>query len=435
MPLKELRVADLAAAYRTANYEEAVEMANLGAAAYGIVRDSLREQWGAAMGAEEAAKADIWRSEGRMSALEEFKAKLKEAETLSVRLAAAEVANEQQRHTIDKDVTERVGSQLDSFRKDYELAKIKEMEVLRMEISSLKQDLAAARARDKYVSAIEEANALMRDKLADLEEKTKVKTSTQIGKEGEAEIMDMLEGTVCKEFEHATVKNMAGVSHMGDFHLSVMGANGERIKIIIDSKKYVKSVPIAEVEKLHRDVDADEEASAGMMISHNSGISSFKNFKIGRTTRNRPVLYISFQNLEEGFKQQVLCWGVRTLQAIAMEQNMEEKLRRLEEINEFLSGIDASVAEFDSAIRKQVQALDAMKWARTKLVHKLTEFRNIKNADENTIHVEDELVDDMSTTEPAVVSCGAVLKKTGARCGRLVVAGTSRCGVHSDRKR
>jgi hypothetical protein len=42
MPLKELRIADLDPVYRTVGYEEAVEMANLGAAAYGIVRDSLR---------------------------------------------------------------------------------------------------------------------------------------------------------------------------------------------------------------------------------------------------------------------------------------------------------------------------------------------------------------------------------------------------------
>lgn len=431
MPLKELRIADLAAAYRTASYEEAVEMANLGAAAYGIVRDSLREQWDAAMGAEEAAKADIWRSEGRVSAIEEWTTKLKEMEGLSVRLVTAEATVEQLRTTVDAEVQRRLSEQLDGFRKDYELAKVKEMESLRSEMSIVKQELSAARARDKYINAIEEANTLMRDKLSDLEEKTKTKTSTHIGKEGEAEIMEMLESTVCAEFEHSSVKNMAGISHMGDFHLWVMGGNGERIKIIVDSKKYVKSVPYAEVEKLHRDVDADEEASAGLMISHNSGISSMKNFKVGRTTRNRPVLYISFQNLEETTKHQMLCWAVRTLQAIAMEQSMEEKMRKLEEINEFLSGIDASVVEFDGAIRKQAQAMEALKWARTKLVHKLTEFRNIKSAEENIVHIED----DDSTSGAAVVSCDAILKKTGARCGRLVVAGAVRCGVHSDRKR
>jgi polyhydroxyalkanoate synthesis regulator phasin len=429
MPLRELRIADLAAAYRTVTYEEAVEMANLGAAAYEIVRDSLRQQWETAMGAEEAAKADIWRSEGRIAALSDFKPKLKEMEALSVRLAAAEAANEQQMQTIEKEVSLRVSNQLDGFRKDYELAKVKEMEVLHGEISALKQEVAAAKARDKYVHAIEEANALMREKLVELEERTKVKTSTQIGKEGEAEIMDMLEGVVCKEFEHASVKNMAGISHMGDFHLSVMGANGQRIKIIIDSKKYVKSVPLAEIEKLNRDVDADEEASAGMMVSHTSGICSMKNFKIGRTTRNRPVLYISFQHMEDAIKPQVLCWGVRTLQAIAMEQNMEEQLRRLEEINEFLNGIDASVVEFDGAIRKQVQALDAMKWARTKLVSKLTEFRSNRSAAESTIQLEEE------STGGATGSCSAVLKKTGSLCGRAVVEGSSRCGVHAERKR
>lgn len=432
MPAKDLRIVDLHPAYRSVSHEEAVEMANVGAAVYGTAKEFLREQWAVAMGAEEAAKADSWRAEGRMSAIEEWATKLKEMEGVSVRLAAAEAANEQLRNTVDNEVKRRIGDQLDGFRKDYELAKIKEMEVLRMEISTLKQNLAAASAQEKYVCAIEEANALMRDKLVEFEEKTKVKTSTQIGKEGEAEIMDMLEGTVCKEFEHATVKNMSGVSHMGDFHVWVMGANGDRIKIIIDSKKYGKSVPHAEVEKLHRDVDADEEASAGLMISHHSGISSMKNFKIGRTTRNRPVLYMSFQNLEEGVKHQMLCWGVRTLQAIAMEQNMEEKLRKLEEINEFLSEIDTSVVEFDGAIRKQVQALDAMKWARTKLVHKLTEFRNKKTSEDNTIEIEEEMEGGGS---PAAVSCGAVLKKTGARCGRLVVAGTTRCGVHSDRKK
>lgn len=438
MPLKELRIADLSAAYRTASYEEAVEMANLGAAAYGIVRDSLREQWDAAMGAEEAAKADIWRSEGRMSALEEFKAKIKEAESLSVRLAAAEVDAEQLRTSIDSEVQRRVSEQVESLRKDYELMTVQKMHT--MEKAMLVAEEAA-----KHMSVYQEKISVqaaqltacsaeitaLKDEIHKMEMErvqASTKSSHALGKLGEATVLDMLTNMVLPVFPYSSVKDMTSKAHAADFHLWIMTPHGRRVKILVDAKNYSKSVNIEEIMKLYADVDADDDAQCGMMISLSTPINKMKQFEFRVTERHKPVVFLSFRGLETEYHPELTCWAINALLAIVKEISTDERNYIVENIDSFLNGLMASLNEVDGVIQAQTRTINTLRQIKTDMIRKITTFRTEANID---IPENDDILE---TIQHEAGGCTSILKATGQRCGKKTVNGGEKCCNHAPRR-
>ncbi len=367
MPLKELRIADLAAAYRTASYEEAVEMANLGAAAYGIVRDSLREQWDAAMGAEEAAKADIWRSEGRMSALDEVKDRLTAGEVAVARVATLQAQ-------IDAEVKRRTEEMLVTYRKECELE-------VREEVHGLQTQLAELRGAAKSYSMLEEAHDAMREQIAQLQKEvakytaaTSTKSSHAIGKIGEAMILDMLNMYVLPRFPYAEVRDVTAVKHVGDFHLWVFGPTGKRVKIMLDVKKYASPVQNIEVEKLYSDMDGDD-AEAGIMVSLDSAICNKSQFQIVRTKRNKPCMFLSFDKLDDGIRQEVLCWAIRVLVSMVAVHDTAAQEEKFAEIQTFLVDMNASVAELDTCLKSAKTLHDLLRDMRERMVGRITAFK------------------------------------------------------------
>jgi uncharacterized protein YwlG (UPF0340 family) len=438
MPLKNLKIEDLAAAYRTASYEEAIEMANLGAAAYEIVRDSLREQWDAAMGAEEAVKADIWRSEGRMSALEEFKAKLKEAESLSVRLASAEVAAEQLRTSIDSEVSRRVGEQVESLRKDYELMTVQK-------IHTMEKAMIVAEEGVKHLPVYQEKISVQAAQLAQCAEEigklreelhqmelervqASTKSSHALGKLGEATVLDMLTNVVLPVFPYSSVKDMTSKAHAADFHLWIMTPHGRRVKVLVDAKNYSKPVNTEEIMKLYADVDADEEAHCGMMISLSTPIHKMKQFEFRVTERHKPVVFLTFRGMETEYQHELTCWAINALLAIVKEMSTDERNYIMENIDSFLSGMMGSLTDLDGAIQAQSRVLTTMRQIKTEMIRKITTFRTEANIDNDE---EDDILD---TIKHEADGCITILKATGQRCGKSVFNGGEKCRHHTSRR-
>lgn len=372
MPLKELRIADLDPVYRTVGYEEAVEMANLGAAAYGIVRDSLRVQWDAAMGAEEAAKADSWRAEGRMSAIEEWTTKLKEMEGMSVRLATAEATAEQLRTTVDAEVQRRVSDQLDGFRKDYELAK-------KDQLHALEKQLAEARAREQMSRVIERSNETLTEYVSQLQAELAkfkaTKSSHAIGKIGEAMVLDMLNTYVLPRFPYSEVKDMTAIGHCADFHLFVNGPSGKRVKMLLDSKKYASPIQSVEVEKLYSDVDADDDADAGLMVSLDTAIYTKSQFQIVKSKRNKPCLFLTFENLDDGVRKEVLCWAIRALVSIVCMQDRTKQDKMIQDIQYFLSELNQSINDMEACVKSSKALYDMLRESKERLIGRVNTYR------------------------------------------------------------
>jgi hypothetical protein len=420
MPLKELRIADLDPVYRTVGYEEAVEMANLGAAAYGIVRDSLRSEWDAAMGAEEAAKADSWRAEGRMSAIEEWTTKLKEMEGLSVRLAAAEATAEHLRTSVDTEVQRRVSEQLDGFRKDYELAK-------KDQLHALEKQLTEARTREQMSRVIERSNETLTEYVSQLQgELVKfkaTKSSHAIGKIGEAMVLDMLNTYVLPRFPYSEVKDMTAVSHCADFHIFLMGPSGKRVKLLLDSKKYASPIQTIEVEKLYSDVDADDEADAGVMVSLDTPICTKSQFQIVKSKRNKPCLFLSFENLDDGVRKEVLCWGIRVLVSIVCMQDRTKQDRMVQDIQYFLSDLNQSINDLEACVKSSKGLYEMVRESKERLVGRINAYRLSSGMEEVTAE---------TTTASALndMQCKAK-KNNGERCKSRRLPTSNTCVRHA----
>jgi len=434
MPAKDLRIADLHPAYRSVSHEEAVEMANVGAAVYGTAKEFLREQWATAMGAEEAAKADSWRAEGRMSAIEEWAAKLKDMEGVSVRLAAAEAANEQ----LQKEIGKRVSEQIDSIRKDYELMSLQKIHVIEKALILAEEK---AKHLPHYEDKIAAQATLMEQHLAEIAklkdaihqiEMEKVQSSTKsshtLGKMGEATVFDMLTNVVLPAFPYSTVKDVTAKAHSADFHLNIMTPTGKRVKILVDSKNYTKPVNSDEVVKLYTDVDNDEEAQCGMMISLTTPIHKMRQFEIRTTERHKPVIFLTFKDMELVHQHELLCWSINALMAVVREISIGEKNFIIENIESFLNSIMTSANDIEGVIQSHTRTIIALRQIKMDLIKKITTFRTEANIDQG----EDAAADSIQHDDGG--GCVTVLKATGMRCGKPLHNDSTKCRYHTSRR-
>lgn len=412
-----IRIADLHEDYRGASMEEAILMANLGAVSYRAVKKELYEQWSASMEGDESAKAEIWRSEGRQLMLESVRAKIVAAEEMSARLAAAEGTIQQLRASTEAEVGRRLAEALDGHRKDYEITKM-------AELSGLKERLAMLEGKGEIFQMLSESQVFMKEKITALETQlaqqiaANTKSSQAIGKQGETIVLDLLENTVCKLFPHSTVKDMTATPHAADFHLWVMTPTGQKLKILVDSKKYKRAVNSDEINKLYVDMDADEECQCGIMISIDSGICTKRQFCISRTLKQKPVLFLSFQDVSPDAQKDIICWGVQVLSEFVVEKNAAARQEMLNKMDEFMDTMLASVKEVDAAIRDQMKSVTAMKEFRSKVLKSIAGFRGEEDAE-----------DKGKSVVPDDVRCVA-LKNGGDRCLNRRGADSDCCKVH-----
>jgi len=416
-----LRIADLHEAYHTASTEDAISMANLGAICHQALKVKLYDQWSASMEGDESTKAELWRAEGRQAMLETVKAKMTAAEEMSIRLITAEGHIQQLRDSVNTEVTRKLNEALELHRKDFELAKMKE-------VSVLKEQIAMSEGKEEYIQMLSEAHASMREKITMLEAQlaqqlaVNTKSSHAIGKSGEATVLDLLENTICKTFTHSSVKDMTGTSHVADFHLWVMGPTGQKIKCLIDSKKYKRPVNSDEINKLYDDMDVDEECNCGIMISITSGICTKNQFGISRTPKQKPVLFLTFQDLTFEQQKDILCWGIQVLSELIGEANTEVQQEMLNNLERFLDRMTVSVKDIEGIIRSQLKLMESMREVRAKMLKDLTIFRA-----GGTVDIDD------TPDEKDKAGCISIIKKTGFPCGSPVVEGSEKCRHHTAR--
>jgi len=415
--MASLKLKDLNPIYQTVEPEEAIAIANMGADVYLSARDRLRSAWSAEMTAEEAAKADTWRAEERQLVLDSVRAKLVAAEELSARLIAAEGIIKQLRSSAEAEANRRLAEALEGHRKDFEIAKM-------AEISGLKERIATFEGKEGFVQMVLDSQVFMKEKIAALEIQlaqqmvANTKSSQAIGKQGETVVLDLLENTVCKQFPHSVVKDMTASPHAADFHLWIMTPLGKKLKILVDSKKYKRAVNSDEINKLYVDMDTDEECNCGIMISIDSGICTKRQFCFSRTLKQKPVLFLSFQDVLPDAQKDILCWGVQVLSEFVLEKDDAARQEMLNKMDEFIDTLLVSVKDIDSAIRDQMKSVTTMKDIRSKILKSIAGFRGEEEAEEKG-----------KTTVADDVRCVA-LKNGGDRCLNRRSADSDCCKVH-----
>jgi hypothetical protein len=408
-----LRSTELHETYQDLSKEEAIAIANLGAICWSAVKDIP------VVTGEGGDTEDVWREEGRRAGkqemLESVRAKLGAAESLQIRLATAEETVRHLQAAAETEVARRIAERLDGFRKDYELAKMKEM-------TELKERLAAADAREEMIT-------LMKDKLVTLEAQrdalqiqmlehtaAATRSSHAIGKSGEATVLDICERSVLPHFLGARIEDMSHVGHSADFHVWVMSPVGKSVKIMIDAKKYKDTVRTKEIAKLHSDVDADDETVGGLLVSLDSQIASTKQFQIEKTKGRKAVMYVILKDMDDELRGQVMLWAVRVLSAVCSDDTAEGHQHLMDNIQLFLKEMGGSIRDAETAWRACNKAAESAKMVRDGLIQKVTDFR-VGTLRETIEHVEDD------------TQCTAT-KSDGKRCMNRRISEELTCKLH-----
>jgi hypothetical protein len=410
--------ADLPSAFVDLPHPTQISLIRLVTDFYASLHGDLRATWEAGLTADEATKAEQHREEGRKLGAAEMLTQLRErlgaAETMAVRLATVEEANRQLQEAAEGEVTRRVTERLDGFRKDYEIQKLSE-------IGELRETVAKLTAREEMMGVMTTTVSLLEEKLEAREKQlaeltaAATKSSHAIGKAGEATVWEMIETVVLPEFMYSEAKNMSGVSHAADFHLSVMMPSGRHIKILIDSKKYKRPVNTDEINKLIADVDGDDEAHAGMMVSLVSPICKTKQFQIKATDKGKPILYLSFQDIPQEQHAKILCWAVHALMS-AVNETQEAVSVDIERTEELLDEICSSLKEVDGMVKTHQKMIESLRAMKAGILSKISNFRG----------------EDVISHEGGD-GCISILKATGVPCGKPVADGELKCRHHMKR--
>lgn len=371
MPLS-LRTADLHEDYRAASMEEAIAMANLGAICYKSVKAGLYEQWSASLEGEESVKAEVWRMEGRQAMLESLKARLTAGDVAASRVAVIQ-------GSIDAAVEQKVNDVLEKHTLTIELQKV----------TPLKQRISMLEGKEELISLLQKQTDLLHEtvksketiietlqKELDKQKTANTKSSHAIGKVGEATVLTMIQEYILPVFPFSRVEDKTGVGHAADFHLWTMPSPSKSVKILIDAKKYKSAIKMTEINKLHSDMDNDDEAQAGIMLSLDSAICHFHQFEIGTTPKHKSVMYISLEGMEPAVRATTLVWAVRVLTSIAGETDIEKQKTMILNIELFIKEIEKSVRDIDGCIRMCSKTLETMRVTKENLFTRLTNYKN-----------------------------------------------------------
>jgi hypothetical protein len=412
--MPRLSLDELHPVYRKVSHDEAVAIANLGAKVYLEAHDRLFELWTASQSEEEAARVATYRKEGADALLESLQTRLAAGEAAKARVAALQV-------NIETEVAQRLAAALDSQRKDYEIAK-------RDALLALEKRVAEADGKQKMYSMLQEAHEGMRStiqslqaELAKYKESTSTKSSHALGKMGETEMLDMLNSYVLPRFPYAEVKDMTAVKHATDFHIFIMGPSGQRVKVLLDVKKYSAPIQQCEIEKLYKDVDGDDEAHAGIMVSLDTTIQTKSPFQIAKTKRGRPCMFITFAGLDDGFRQEVLCWALRVLATITSVHDSETTDAMVAQINNFLKDLSVSVTEMEGCVKACKALQEMLRVAKDNLVQRIYTYRVNCGMDVAKPAEEVEVVEGL---------CAGKTTK-GGKCRSRCVVGSQYCVRHN----
>ena len=134
-------------------------------------------------------------------------------------------------------------------------------------------------------------------------------------------------------------------------------------------------------------------------------------------------MFLSFDKLDDGIRQEVLCWAIRSLVCIASAQERGARDTIIDEIELFMKDLNSSVADLDSCIKTAKSLCDLLRDMKDRLsarIHKCRINCGMETAPE---------VITMAEVETDVRCKGQ--KLNGERCKSLKKAESDFCGRHA----
>lgn len=179
-------------------------------------------------------------------------------------------------------------------------------------------------------------------------------TSSIIGLTGENEVLEILKS------KYAVI-NTAKSGKCGDFIISMNGFH-----VLVEVKKYSKTVPGLEIEKFYRDIDSNSSICGAIMISLTSRIVGINgNMKYSHQYINGekiPVIFISLKGIDLGVAKGCVCSAIDILfteadsknQCVDINNNISNIVRDIDKNLDYLSQCRLIIHETQAMFNKQL---------------------------------------------------------------------------------
>ena len=263
---------------------------------------------------------------------------------------AEKVAAEIQRNSAK--LHERFDAEKQMVYREAKLTATEEFSKLKEENTALK---LATNFKDAYDFSQARYNDLQREheglkeRLDDL---TRVRSSFQLGKEGEAEIEELLKQSA--DFDYINVNAEADKA---DFRLTAK----DKTVFILDSKKYKRSVPKKEIDKLIANTDKDTTVAGGILVSLQSKICKRAHCEIEFTPDNKPILYLCLEDMTADAKLHALDISFKMLMRIVESQDQVQRSELLEKMKLALSLLNDLMKRVEGMKKSATEILDTAK--------------------------------------------------------------------------
>lgn len=222
------------------------------------------------------------------------------------------------------------------------LQQVKDYEVLIAQLTA-KQDWKLAWSENqKMVTKLEEQLATL----------TKIRSSYEIGQEGEEETESML----CKIPEW-DCERVSKEKDRADFRMT----SKDKKSFILDSKKYTSAVPKKERDKLMSNVDDDATVLGGILVSLDSKITTKENCEIETTPGKKVVCYLNLVGMTNEAKIAYIGSTLKFLHQYVASKDEREKNEMLERMMEGTSRIAELKKETENMRNKAKELYESLK--------------------------------------------------------------------------
>jgi hypothetical protein len=222
------------------------------------------------------------------------------------------------------------------------LQQVKDYEVLIAQLTA-KQDWKLAWSENqKMVTKLEE-------QLANL---TKIRSSYEIGQEGEDETESML-----YKIPEWDCERVSKEKDRADFRMT----SKDKKSFILDSKKYTNAVPKKERDKLMSNVDDDATVLGGILVSLDSKITTKENCEIETTPGKKVVCYLNLVGMTNEAKIAYIGSTLKFLHQYVASKDEREKNEMLERMMEGTSRIAELKKETENMRNKAKELYESLK--------------------------------------------------------------------------
>ena len=180
----------------------------------------------------------------------------------------------------------------------------------------------------------------------------KIRSSYEIGQEGEEETESML----CKIPEW-DCERVSKEKDRADFRMT----SKDKKSFILDSKKYVNSVPKKERDKLMSNVDEDASVLGGILVSLDSKIATKENCEIETTPGKKPVCYLNLAGMNGEAKIAYIASTLKFLHQYVASHDEREKNELVEKMREAGMKIDELKKETENVRNKAKEVYESLK--------------------------------------------------------------------------